>query len=426
MSFLIPFLSIIFLIIISAFFSASETALIAASKARIHHHSLKGNSNAHLVRQLQHNIGNTVSSLLLCNTLVNISVSSLGTVIAMEVFGEGGVAIVTCLLGIAVVVYAEVIPKILAVSHPEHLALGLAPILRVIIKILSPFTHAIDFFAKIHLKLLGVRLNPKRNSLSAVEELRSAIDLHGEYEDEVKGARMMLRSILDLVDNEVSQVMRHRKYVNMINAEDNPNVIFDQILSSPYSRLPVWKNDPDNITGIIHVKNFLRAIRSHEGKIENLNIQKIATKPWFIPDSTTLFNQLQAFRERHEHFALVVDEYGSWRGIVTLEDIIEQIVGEIIDETDVTIGSIRPQTDGSYLIDGAMPIRELNKQLGWNLPEEIATTVAGLILHKSRQIPKPGQQYTLHNFKFDILRRHRNQITLVRVLALPPLQKPQD
>lgn len=420
-----PFVVIIVLILISAFFSASETALIAASKAQIHHQSLKGNQRAHLVRQLQQNIGNTISTLLLCNTLVNVIVSALATVIAMELFGEGGVAAVTCCAGIAVVVYAEVLPKIIAVSNPEQLILAVAPFLKIVIKILSPLTKAIDFFAKIHLKLLRIRLNPKRNSLSAIEELRGAIDLHGEYEEEVKGARMMLRSILDLADTEVSQVMRHRKYVHMINVNDDPNLILDTILAAPYTRFPLWKNDPDNIIGIIHAKNLLRAVRLHTGEIENLNLQKVAMQPWFIPDSTTLFNQLQAFRERREHFALVVDEYGAWKGIVTLEDIIEQIVGDIIDETDVAIGRIRPQTDGSYFIDGATPIRDVNKQLGWRLPEDTATTIAGLILHESRQIPETGQQYTLHKFKFDILRRHRNQITLVRVTALNPTKSPK-
>jgi Mg2+/Co2+ transporter CorB len=192
----------------------------------------------------------------------------------------------------------------------------------------------------------------------------------------------------------------------------------DQILASPYTRVPLWQDDQDNVIGVIHAKDLLRAVRLHSGPIDELDIRSIASSPWFIPESTPLTQQLQAFRERHEHFALVVDEYGALLGVVTLEDILEEIVGEITDEHDITTGELRQQPDGWTLVDGSMPIRDVNRQLGWHLPDDSATTVAGLLLHESRQIPEVGQEFVLYGYTFEVMRRQRNQITLVRIL--PP------
>jgi Mg2+/Co2+ transporter CorB len=417
---LVPLMFIVTLILLSAFFSASETALLAASKARIHHLAVTNNKHAVIVRQLQQNIGHAISTLLLCNTLLNMSVSSLGTVFAINLFGDSGVAYVTMFIGLLVVVYAEVLPKIIAVNSAEALALSLAPALRMIIWVFSPITYTIDWFAKKHLALLFPgKMSPRRGSINAVEELKGAIDLHAQESGGARtGAQLMLRSILDLPDLEVAQVMKHRKYVHMINADEKPSQILDQILASPYTRVPLWQDDQDNVIGVIHAKDLLRAVRLHSGPIDELDIRSIASSPWFIPESTPLTQQLQAFRERHEHFALVVDEYGALLGVVTLEDILEEIVGEITDEHDITTGELRQQPDGWTLVDGSMPIRDVNRQLGWHLPDDSATTVAGLLLHESRQIPEVGQEFVLYGYTFEVMRRQRNQITLVRIL--PP------
>jgi Mg2+/Co2+ transporter CorB len=249
---------------------------------------------------------------------------------------------------------------------------------------------------------------------SSMMELKGAIEVHAG-EEGVKEERRMLRSILELADVEVGQVMTHRRNAITIDAGQTPSAILDLVVNSPYTRLPLWKDDPDNIVGIIHAKDMLRAVRSLNSELDKLDVVELASPPWFIPDSTTLQEQLQAFRQRREHFALVVDEYGSLMGVVTLEDILEEIVGDIADEHDVAVAGVRPQSDGTYIIDGSVPIRDLNREFEWRLPDDEAATIAGLILHEARQIPEVGQIFRFYGFRFEIARRQRNQITGLRV-----------
>ena len=209
--------------------------------------------------------------------------------------------------------------------------------------------------------------------------------------------------------------MVHRKTVSMINADDSPEVILSQVLASPFTRLPIWRDNIDNIIGVLHAKEILRAINDNFGDIQGINIPELATPPRFIPETTRLLDQLQSFRDRHEHFALVIDEYGSLLGVVTMEDILEEIVGDISDEHDICISGLRKQTDGSFLVDGKYTIRDLNRQLDWLLPDEEAATVAGLVLHEARIIPDVGQTFIFHGVRFEILKRQRNQITLLKV-----------
>ncbi len=227
--------------------------------------------------------------------------------------------------------------------------------------------------------------------------------------------RAMLRSVLDLAEVDVEEIMIHRKNVAMISADDAPQVIVDQVLESTYSRLPVWRNELDNVVGVVHVKELLRAIRTQGYDIENLEIDELFVDPWFVPETTRLLDQLQAFRDRHEHFALVVDEYGSLMGVVTLEDILEEIVGDISDETDISVPGLRPQPDGSLIVDGKFTIRDLNRQMEWALPDEEAATVAGLLLYESRRIPEVGQTFLFYGSRFEVLRRQRHQITTIRI-----------
>jgi Mg2+/Co2+ transporter CorB len=234
----------------------------------------------------------------------------------------------------------------------------------------------------------------------------------------------MLRSILDLDEGLVGEVMTHRKNIATLDAGQPMPQLLDQVIASPFSRLPLWRGDPDNIVGVLHSKALLRVLRDHDGKLEDIKIESLASAPWFIPDQTTLFDQLQAFRERHEHFALVVDEYGALQGIVTLEDILEEIVGDISDETDVAVAGVKLQADGSYMVNGDVTIRDLNRDFDWHLPDENAVTLAGLILHESRMIPDAGQLFLFHGFRFEVLRRLRNQITLVKVTP-PKAESPQ-
>jgi Mg2+/Co2+ transporter CorB len=316
---------------------------------------------------------------------------------------------------ILVVLFAEILPKTYALQNTDRVALKVAPFIRPIIFLFSPFTRATSFITRITFLVFGIKLHNKNGFVSRTEELRGAIELHKGEHETVKRERAMLRSVLDLAEVEVGAIMIHRKTVTMINADDPSEDIVSQVLACPYTRLPLWREDPDNIIGILHAKELLRALQEKPGETTELNIPNLSSDPWFIPETTHLLDQLQAFRERHEHFALVVDEYGSLMGVVTLEDILEEIVGDISDEHDISASGLRRQADGTFIVEGKFTIRDLNRQLDWNLPDEEAATVAGLILHESRRIPEVGQTFLFYGVRFEVLRRQRNQITAVRV-----------
>ncbi len=236
----------------------------------------------------------------------------------------------------------------------------------------------------------------------------------------------MLRSILELGDVEVSEIMVHRRNVVTIDLDQPAARIVEEVLASPYTRLPLWQGKSDNIVGILHAKALLRAVQAAQGKLESLAVSEIASPPWFIPDSTDLLSQLQAFRQRKEHFAIVVDEYGEMLGVVTLEDILEEIVGEISDEHDIGVEGLEMQPDGSAVVAGTVTLRDLNRHCDWRLPDEEASTVAGLVLHEARRIPESGQNFSFHGFRFEILGRQRNQITLIRVTPLASITAAQE
>ena len=408
--------SIFILLVLSAFFSGTETALTGSSRPLMHQLEQNGSTQAKLVNKLHEQKGRLIGTILIGNNLVNIFASALATSILISLFGEAGIAYATVIMTVLVVMFAEILPKTYALQNSDRVALKVAPFIRPVIFLFLPFTAATSFITRTTFSLSGIKLNNKDGLEGRSEELRGAIELHKGDHESVKRERAMLRSVLDLAEVEVGEIMVHRKTVTMINADDPPENILSQVLASPYTRLPLWQEDPDNIVGIIHAKELLRALQDHRSRASDLNIPDLSTDPWFIPETTRLLDQLQAFRERHEHFALVVDEYGSLMGVVTLEDILEEIVGDISDEHDVSIPGLRKQVDGTYIVDGKFTIRDLNRQLDWNLPDEEAATVAGLILHESRRIPEVGQTFLFYGVRFEVLRRQRNQIISVRVL----------
>jgi Mg2+/Co2+ transporter CorB len=244
--------------------------------------------------------------------------------------------------------------------------------------------------------------------------------MHGSHETgtDAPAEKAMLRSVLDLGDRTVGDVMIHRGNVVLIDADEPPDAIVAQVLAAPYTRIPLYRSQPDNIVGVVHGKDLFRAVRAAGGP-DDVKIDDVMTPPWFIPESTVLFNQLEAFRARHEHFAIVVDEYGALRGIVTLEDIIEEIVGDIEDEHDAIKRGVIRREDGSLISQGDVPIRDLNREFGWNLPEDVAITIAGLVLHEARRIPEVGQIYAFYGFRFEILKREGTRIAELRIV--PPV-----
>ncbi|MHA1164308.1 MAG: HlyC/CorC family transporter [Alphaproteobacteria bacterium] len=407
--------TVIVLIFISAFFSGSETALTAASRARMHTLAQDGSARARLVNALMENPEKLIGAILLGNNLVNILASVLATSLLLSLFGETGVVYATLTMTALVLIFGEVMPKTYAITNPDRAALKVAPAIRLAVALFGPVTNGVQMIVRFFFRIFGPEVSQDAAVLSAHDELRGAIELHHKEGSFIKHDRDMLGGVLDLTDLEVEDVMVHRTKMHTINADDPPQQIVDQVLSSPYTRLPLWQGEPENIVGILHVKTLLQAVRDAQGDLSKLDPLAIAVPPWFVPDTTSLRGQLNAFLRRKAHFALIVDEYGEVQGLVTLEDILEEIVGEIMDEHDELQMSVRPLADGGVQVDGSMPTRDLNRAMDWELPEEEATTVAGLVIHKAQTIPQPGQAFTFDGFRFEVLRRHRNKITSLKV-----------
>ena len=420
---IISSVAVILLLLVSAFFSGSETALTAASRALVHRMSSEGDRRARIVERLIGNRERLIGGVLLGNNLVNILASAIATSVFINLFGDAGVAYATLAMTALVLIVAEVLPKTYAISNPDRAALSVGPFLAIIIALLSPIVSGVQKIVRGLLHLVGIDIAAEREVLSAHEELRGALDLQVQEGGIVKHERDMMGSILDLTQVEVDEIMVHRQNMIMIDASQPQQKIVDQILASPFTRMPLYRGDTDNIIGIVHVKDVLRAISKPDTKIDDLDIEALASEPWFVPETTTLREQLDAFRQRRAHFALVVDEYGALMGLVTLEDIIEEIVGDISDEHDPFARGVRPQRDGSIVVEGTVTIRDLNRQFDWNLSDEWATTVAGYVIHEARTIPDVGQVFSFNGFRFEILRRHRNQVTLLRIKPPVPIKR---
>ncbi len=428
--FIFELLLFVVLLFMSAFFSGSETALTAASRARMHRLQAEGNRRAGIVNRLREEKDRLIGGLLLGNNLVNISASALATSVLIKLFGEAGVAYATLGVTILVLIFSEVMPKTYALLHPDRVALRIAPAVSMFVFLLSPITRQISLLVNGVFHLFGVSRDVD-SAEAQQEELRGAIDLLGNHEKldddgERQETRAMLKSILDLADVNVEKVMVHRKNVRMINADLPLDRIVDEVMHSSFTRLPVWRESPDNIIGVIHSKLMLQELRQCGGDVSKIDITRAMMEPWFIPESATLFEQLQAFRRRREHFAIMVDEYGALVGVITLEDILEEIVGQIDDEHDIAVAGVRPQQDGTFIVDGKVTIRDLNRDLGWNMPDEDYSTVAGLLLYESQRIPSVGQSFNFHGFRFDVLKKQRNQITLVKMTPQEPVNMTGD
>ena len=411
---LLSLIAIVGLLVLSALFSGSETALTASNQARIHHLLRKGNRRARTVTRLMEAREQLIGAILLGNNLVNILASALATSILIGFFGDVGVAIATVVMTTLVLIFSEILPKTYALSNADRVALGVAPVIRVLVAFFSPITRALNLVVGATLRLFGAGAGSPR-VVTASEEIRSTIALRAQEGEVVKHDRDMLGSVLDLTDVHVDEVMVHRRNMFAVNADDATSSLVEQILSSPYTRVPVWRDDPDNIVGIVHVKDLLKALHAHRGPLDDLDVTPVVGEPWFVPETTSLRQQLNAFRRRRAHVALVVDEYGTLMGLVTLEDILEEIVGDIADEHDVPAPTVRALGDGSYIVEGGTTIRDLNRLFDWNLPDEEAATVAGLVIYDARVIPEAGQTFTFHDFRFEVLQRRRNQIVSLRV-----------
>ena len=408
-------LIIVGLIGCSAFFAAAETALTAASRPRMHGLENEGNRRAGIVNRLRLHMEQVIGTLLLGNNMVNIMASALATGVLIDLVGPRGVVYATAVMTVLIVVFGEVMPKTYAINNADRLALGVAPAMQALVRLASPVIRVMQILVRAILRLMGARVTADLGAESAEAELRGAIDLHADAAGEEQGSGAMLHSILDLGDVIIGDITVHRSNLSTIDADQSPEKIVEAALASPHTRLPLWRGDPDNIIGVLHAKALLRAVQASGGRLDDIDIVGLALAPWFVPESTSLLAQLRAFRSRREHFALVVDEYGALMGIVTLEDIIEEIVGDIEDEHDLNVSGVKREGDGSYVVDGTVTIRDLNREFGWRLPDDDVATIAGLVLHEARRIPEPGQVFVFHGFRFEVLERQRNQIRLLKV-----------
>ncbi len=422
------------LLMLSAFFSGSETALTAASRGKLRSQADKGNKGAQRALDVTEDSERLIGSVLLGNNLVNILATSLATALFTRVFGEGGVALATLVMTLLVLIFAEVLPKTYAITAPETAASRVARIIGVLVTIFAPIVSAVRLLVRLVLRLFGVKTDPDSQILAVREEIAGAIQLgHSEGIVE-KEDRDRILGALDLSDRIVEEIMLHRSEIEMINSDDDPTDILTQCLESNHTRLPVYKDDPENIIGVVHAKDLLRNIHARvssdevsAGDLSQFDLSSVAKTPYFVPDSTSLDDQMRQFLRRRSHFALVVDEYGALRGLITLEDILEEIVGEITDEFDPAAEHpIRKSEDGQFLIEGAMTIRDLNRASDWNLPDEEANTIAGLVIHEAQSIPIVGQVFAFHGFRFEVIERKDNRITRLKVRPLETISAPSE
>jgi Mg2+/Co2+ transporter CorB len=409
----------------SFFFSGSETALTATSRARMLRMEKNGNPRAAIVNRLIETRERMIGAILTGNNIANITASTVATSILLYWFGDVGVIYATVIMTVLTVVFTEVLPKTLAINAPDRVALLVARPISWVVRVFGPMLIGVEAMVRWILRLFGMKVGTDQAYLSAHEELRGQVDLLHHEGSVEKQDRDMLSGLLDLRDLTVADVMIHRTEMITVCADDTPEEIVKEVLDASVTRIPLWKERPENIVGVLHVKDLLRAIQVVDGDLNKIDVEKIARPPWFVPDIRPLSEQLKAFRRRKSPFALVVDEYGEVMGLVTIEDILEEIVGDISDEYDVVLPGVRPQLDGSVTVDGGVPIRDLNRAMDWSLPDEEATTIAGLVIHEARSIPEPGQSFTFHGFRFRVLRRERNRITALRItpLAKKPVLK---
>ncbi len=421
----------VLLLAANGFFVAAEFALVKSKGFRIDALAEQGRWGASLTQHILRHIEAYLACCQLGITMASLGLGWVGepTVAAILTpvliplgMPESALHLTAFVVGFLVfsslhIVVGEQVPKTLAIREPEPVSLWIAYPLHVAFVIFYPLNWALNGASRAILRLLGVREGTHQDILTH-DEIEGLVDVSAEHGKVEEKQAEFIHNLFRFGELEVADIMVHRTNMHSVNAADPVDRIVDEILANPYTRVPLWQGQPENIIGIVHVKDLLRALKAVDNDATRINIARVAKKPWFVPDSTTLPDQLNAFLKRKAHIALVVDEYGEVQGLVTLEDILEEIVGDITDEHDLTVEGVRRQPDGSVNVDGSVPIRDLNRVMDWSLPDEEATTIAGLVIHEARTIPEPGQAFTFHGFRFQVLRRVRNRITALRITPL--------
>ena len=413
--------ALVVLLSLSGLISAAETAMTAASRGRLHQLERDGDRAAARVNRLLADQENLIGAILLSNNVLNIGASALTTTVFTTAFpGVVGLLLSTVVMTALIVIFGEILPKTLAITRADDVARALSVPVTWVVYVFGPLARGAQYIVRKTLGLFGIRLSMEVDVLAAHEEIRGAVEYHHSEGAVEAGDRQMLGGVLDLAELTVADVMVHRRKMDMLDADAPARELVAAALASRHTRLPLYRGSPDEIVGVLHAKDLLKALAEVDGRSDAVDVGAVAREPWFIPDTTNLKDQLAAFRRRRAHFALVVDEYGALQGLVTLEDILEEIVGDIEDEHDVAVQGVRRQPDGSVLVDGSVSVRDLNRTMDWQLPDDEWVTVAGLVIHNAQTIPDPGQVFIFYGHRFQVLRRQRNQITAIRVS--PPLE----
>jgi len=421
MAFWLTIAAIVLLLGVSAFFSGSETALTASSRAKLRARADRGDPGAQAALDVTEDSERLIGAILLGNNVVNILAASLATALFTRLFGSSGVALATLVMTLMVLIFAEVLPKTCAILGPEDFASRVARPIRAVTVVIAPVVAVVRMIVRAIFAVFGLRSDQDRNLFSVQEEIAGALAIGHSSGTVQKEERDLLLGALDLGERSVEEIMLHRSRIEMIDAELPAQQILDHVLASSHTRLPVYRGERENVVGVIHAKDLLRGVsramrESGAGALENFDVLSVAMPAYFVPETTPLDEQMREFLSRRTHFALVVDEYGSLRGLITLEDILEEIVGEITDEHDTDMTqTLVPNEAGDYAVDGAMTIRDLNRALDWNLPDDEANTVAGLVIHVARSIPVAGQVFSFQGYRFEVVARRENRITRLRI-----------
>ena len=407
--------AIVFALIgLNAFFSLAETALTAASRAKMANLEKEGDKRAARVNELLETRAEMIGAILLGSNLVTIAASAIATAVLSAQYGPAGAFISTAVLTPLLLIFGEVLPKSMAINGADDIARSVSLPVKIMIKVLAPVMFLLTGLVALLMKLMGIK-GEVYTTEQALAEIRGAVELGRQGGLIEKADQDRLGGVLDLDELDVSDIMVHRRAMKTLDVSNPPREILSQILNTPHSRIPLYRDEPENIIGVLNTKDLLQAIADKNGDFDAIDIEKIMREPWFVPDTTSLKEQLENFLKKRNHFAIVVDEYGVLQGLVTLEDVLEEIVGEIVDEHDINKQGIRPQADGSINVDGWIPIRDINRHTDWELPDEDAVTIAGLVIHEAQTIPSVGQSFSFHGFRFLILRKSRNQIVALRI-----------
>ncbi|MDP1632300.1 MAG: HlyC/CorC family transporter [Caulobacter sp.] len=415
--------TLVALITASGLISASETAMTAASRGRMHQLEREGDKAAARVNRMMADQENMIGAILLSNNAINILATALTTAV-LSSMGEYGVAAATAIMTVVIVIFAEILPKTLAITRPEAVARTLSLPILWLVRIFGPLARGAQWIVRMTLRPFGINLSMETDVLAAHEEIRGAVEYHHSEGVVESRDRRMLGGVLDLSEMDVSDVMVHRKSVDMLDAAMPPRELIRHAMDLGHSRLPLWRDNPDNVVGVLNVRDLVKVMAQNDVDLDELDVAGLARKPWFVPETTKLKDQLNAFLKKRNHFALVVDEYGGLQGVISLEDILEEIVGEIDDEHDSAVEGLRPQPDGWIEAAGIVTVRDLNRALDWDLPDDQAVTIAGLLIQEAQAIPEEGETFTFYGHRFEVVRRRRNQITALRIS--PPLAASPD